>query len=221
VLTCGFAPTVVAPAVVVVVGVLGQDGLQVPRAEDQQLEVPLVTARRVQHDLHRARCGCGEVHVAARPAGVPDSAVSIGPNVRALAVYLLVYQQVPIGRRVRLIADVTGAQVSAGFIHSCLAGAAGVIADVVKLIKTVITAAAVAGFDETTLRCGPAGTRKYVLAAVTELYSLFFLGRRTLKSFAEFGTCPRPAAWWSPTGTRTTSTTAGSTSLGTGHAWRI
>jgi|CZKT01.1.fsa_nt_gi hypothetical protein len=36
VLTCGFAPTVVAPAVVVVVGVLGQDGLQVPRAEDQQ-----------------------------------------------------------------------------------------------------------------------------------------------------------------------------------------
>jgi hypothetical protein len=130
------------------------------------------------------------VHVAGRPAGVPDSAVSIGPNVRALAVYLLVYQHVPIGRCVRLIADVTGAQVSAGFIHSCLAGAAGVIADVVKLIKTLITAAAVAGFDETTLRCGPAGTKKYVLAAVTELYSLFFLGRRTLKSFAEFGILP-------------------------------
>jgi hypothetical protein len=36
VLTCGCAHTVVAPAVVVVVGVLGQDGLQVPRAEDQR-----------------------------------------------------------------------------------------------------------------------------------------------------------------------------------------
>ena len=156
----------------------------------QQLEVPLITARRVQHDLHQARCGCGEVHVAARPAGVPDSAVSIGPNVRALAVYLVVFQHVPVHRCAQLIADVTGARISAGFVHSCLARAAGVIADVVKLIKTLITAAAVAGFDETTLRCGPAGTRKYVLAAVTERCSLFFLGRRTLKSFREFAILP-------------------------------
>lgn len=63
----------------------------------------------------------------------------------ALAVYLVVYQHVSIGRCAQLIADVTGARVSAGFIHSCLAKAAGVIADVVKLIKTLITAAAVAG----------------------------------------------------------------------------
>src|SRR6266702_3397519 len=92
--------------------------------------------------------------------GVPDSAVSICPNLRALAVYLMVFQHVPVERCAQLIADVTGARVSVGFIHSCLAKAAGVIADVVKLI----TAAAVAGFDETTLRCGPAGTKKYVLA---------------------------------------------------------
>ena len=44
-----------------------------------------------------------------------------------------------------------GHPVSAGFVHSCLAKAAELIADVVKLIKTLITAAAVAGFDETTL----------------------------------------------------------------------
>ncbi len=115
--------------------------------------------------------------------------MSICPNLRALAVYLMVFQHVPVERCAQLIADVTGARVSVGFIHSCLAKAAGVIADVVKLI----TAAAVAGFDETTLRCGPAGTKKYVLAAVTELYSLFFLGRRTLESlesFREFGVLP-------------------------------
>jgi hypothetical protein len=156
----------------------------------QQLEVPLMTGRRVQHDLHRARCCCGEVHVAARPEGVPGSAVSIGPNLRALAVYLLVFQHVPVERCAQLIADVTGARISAGFVHSSLAKAAEVIADVVELIKTLITAAAVAGFDETTLRCGPAGTKRYVLAAVTELCSLFFLGRRTLESFREFGVLP-------------------------------
>jgi transposase len=156
----------------------------------QQLEVPLITARRVQHDLHQARCGCGTVHVAARPEGVSGSVVSIGPNLRALAVYLVVFQHVPAERCARLIADVTGAEVSAGFVHSCLARAAAVVADVVKLIKTLITAACVAGFDETTLRCGPAGTKKYVLAAVTERYSLFFLGRRTLESFRDFGILP-------------------------------
>jgi transposase len=156
----------------------------------QQLEVPLITARRIQHDLHQARCGCGVVHVAARPEGVPASVVSIGPNLRALAVYLVVFQHVPVERCALLIADLTGADVSAGFVHSCLARAACVIADVVKLIKTLITAAHVAGFDETTLRCGPAGTKKYVLAAVTERYSLFFLGQRTLESFREFGILP-------------------------------
>ena len=156
----------------------------------QQLEVPLITARRVQHDLHRARCGCGRAHVAARPQGVGGPAVSIGPDLRALAVYLVVFQHVPAERCAQLIADVTGAEVSAGFVHSCLARAAAVIADVVTLIKTLVTAASVAGFDETTLRCGPAGSKKYVLAAVTERYSLFFPGRRTLESFRDFGILP-------------------------------
>jgi transposase len=156
----------------------------------QQLEVPLITARRIQHDLRQVRCRCGRLHVAARPEGVPDSAVSIGLNLRALAVYLVVYQHVPVERCQRLIADVTGAQVSAGFVHSCLARAAGLIADVVRLIRTLITAAHVAGFDETTLRSGPAGQKRYVLAAVTERYSLFFLGRRTPESFREFGILP-------------------------------
>jgi transposase len=113
-----------------------------------------------------------------------------GPNLRALAVYLVVFQHVPIERCARLIADVTGAQVSAGFVHSCLARAAEAVADVVKLIKTLITTAYVAGFDETTLRRGPAGTKKYVLAAVTESCSLFFLGARTLESFRQFGILP-------------------------------
>jgi hypothetical protein len=128
--------------------------------------------------------------VAARPQGVPASVVSIGPNLRALAVYLMVFQHVPAERCARLIADVTGAEVSAGFVHSCLARASEVITDVVRLIKTLITAAYVAGFDETTLRCGPAGQKKYVLAAVTERYSLFFLGARTLESLRDFGILP-------------------------------
>ena len=156
----------------------------------QQQEIPAAPAERVQHDLHEAECACGRVHAAARPAGVPDSALSIGPRLRALAVYLLVFQHVPVERCQQLIADVTGAAVSAGFVHSCLRQAASLAADVVRLIRTLITAAAVAGFDETTLRSGPAGEKKYVHGAFTEEYSAFWLGARSLDSMADAGILP-------------------------------
>ena len=90
----------------------------------------------------------------------------------------------------QLIADVAGAAVSAGFIHSCLRQAAGLAAEVVRLIRTLITAAAVARFDETTLRSGPAGEKKYVHGAFTERYSAFWLGARSLDSMEDAGILP-------------------------------
>src|ERR1017187_2169855 len=156
----------------------------------QQEEVPAAQPERVQHDLHEARCACGKEHVAARPPGVPDAALSIGPRLRALAVYLVVFQHVPVERCRELISDVAGAEVSTGFIHSCLAKAAGLAAGVVRLIRALITAAPVAGFDETTLRSGPAGEKKYVHGAFTELYSAFHLGTRSLETMREAGILP-------------------------------
>lgn len=156
----------------------------------QQEEVPAASAERVQHDLHEVRCACGLAHAAPRPAGVPDSALSIGPRLRALAVYLVVFQHVPVERCRLLIADVTGALVSDGFVHSCLARAASLVKDVVALIRELIAASAVAGFDETTLRSGPAGEKKYVHGAFTELCSSFRLGTRSLDSMEEAGILP-------------------------------
>jgi hypothetical protein len=156
----------------------------------QQKEVPEPRAQTVQHDLHETRCACGKTHVAPRPAGVPDSAVSVGPRLRALAVYLLVFQHVPVERCRLLLSDVAGAQVSAGFIHSCLAKAASMAAGTVKLIKTLLIAAKVVGFDETTLRSGAAGEKKFVHGAFTERYSLFHLGARSLETMTDFGILP-------------------------------
>jgi transposase len=85
------------------------------------------------------------VHAAPRPAGVPDSVLSIGPRLRALAVYLVVFQHVPVDRCRQLIADVTGALVSDGFIHLCLAKAASLAGEEVALIRALITVAPVAG----------------------------------------------------------------------------
>jgi transposase len=156
----------------------------------QQEEIPAAPAERVQHDLHEAECACGRTHAAARPAGVPDSALCIGPGLRAMAVYLVIFQHVPVERCRQLTGDVLGAAVSAGFIHSCLRQAAALAADVVRLIRVLITVAPVAGFDETTLRSGPAGEKKYVHGAFTELYSAFWLGARSLDSMADAGILP-------------------------------
>ncbi len=55
------------------------------------------------------KCACGREHAAPGPAGVSASALSIGPRLRALAVYLVVFQHVPVDRCRQLIAGVTGA----------------------------------------------------------------------------------------------------------------
>src|SRR5664279_3989474 len=75
-----------------------------------------------------------------------------------------------------LIADLTGARPSTGFVHGILRRCAHALGEVMTLVKTLVTRATVAGFDETTLRCGQAGRKNYVLSASTELCTLFFGG---------------------------------------------
>jgi transposase len=153
-------------------------------------DVPLVTRTITQHDLHRVRCGCGRAHVAARPQDVQGSPSSYGPGLRALVVYLMIFQHIPVHRCAQLIADLTGARPSAGFIHGMLTRAAEALRDVVALIRTLITAAHVVGFDETVVRVGAAGSKKYVLSASTSTCTLFGLGGRDLDSFKDFAVLP-------------------------------
>ncbi|MGH3587987.1 MAG: IS66 family transposase [Pseudonocardia sp.] len=154
-------------------------------------DLPEVRITVWQHDVYRVRCGCGSEHVAGLPQEVSAAPSSYGPNVKSLVVYLLVYQHVPVARCVQLIADLTGGTgPSDGFVHGMLARCAKVVAEVVAGIKSMITLAHVVGFDETTLRCGPAGCKKYVLSASTEDATAYHLGGRDLDSFAEFGILP-------------------------------
>jgi transposase len=166
------------------------DDLGVTRSYQQE-EVPAPVSERVQHDLHDVKCaGCGKEHSAPPPAGVPASALSVGPRLRALAVYLVVHQHVPVERCRQLLADVTGAEVSAGFVHSCLKKASKLAAGTVALIRKLIAASPVAGFDETTLRSGPAGVKQYVHGAFTGRYSAFWLGTRGLDTMQDAGILP-------------------------------
>jgi hypothetical protein len=144
-----------------------------------------------QHEVYRVRCGCGAEHVGVLPAGVSGAPASYGPNLKTLVVYLLVYQHVPVARCVQLIADLCGGTgPSSGFVHGMLTRCAAAVREVVAGIKALITLAQVAGFDETTLRAGAAGEKKYVLSASTENATVYHLGGRDLDSFTAFGILP-------------------------------
>jgi hypothetical protein len=157
----------------------------------QTHDLPEIAITVRQHDVYRVRCACGREHVAALPGGISLAPCSYGPNLKSLVVYLLVYQHVPVARCAELIADLTGGTgPSTGFVHGMLARCATAVRDTVNLIKTLVTAAHVVGFDETTLRAGPAGRKRYVLSASTKDYSVFHLGGRDLDSFRDFAILP-------------------------------
>jgi transposase len=147
-------------------------------------DIPTIIPVVVEHRLHRRRCGCGVTTTAAAPAGVGAAAV-YGPNLRALAVYLLVFQHIPVARVAALIADLTGARPSTGWISSVLATVAGMLIHVEKLIKSLIVLAHVIHVDETSSNIN--GARWWLHVASTEKLTAYHLhpsrGRTAVTEF--------------------------------------
>jgi transposase len=151
-------------------------------------DIPTLAPLVVEHRLHRRRCGCGATTTAAAPAGVTAPAC-YGPNLRALAVYLLVFQHIPVARSAQLIADVTGTRPSTGWISSVLATVADLLVDTEKLIKSLIVLAQVIHVDETTSNIN--GTRWWLHVASTDTLTAYHLHRsRGRQAVAEFDVLP-------------------------------
>ncbi|MGW2588643.1 DUF6444 domain-containing protein [Streptomyces virginiae] len=132
----------------------------------QVRDVPLSTVEGTGHRARRCRCGCGTVGSAPMPEGVAGSPSSYGPDLRAPAVYLLVFQYIPVERTARLIKDVSGAEVSTGWVASLLPEAAGLVADSVNLIRALLVMGHVLHADGTTTRIG--ATRRRLHVACTD-----------------------------------------------------
>jgi transposase len=147
-------------------------------------DIPTITPLVVEHRLHRRRCGCGATTTAAAPAGVGAAAV-YGPNLRALAVYLLVFQHVPVARTQALISDLTGARPSTGWISSVLSTVAEVLRDTEKLLKSLIVLAQVIHVDETSSNIN--GARWWLHVASTDKLTAYHLhpsrGRTAVTEF--------------------------------------
>lgn len=156
----------------------------------QQHEIPVVPATVTQYDQHEVRCGCGRVHAVDRPVGARPGPVGYGPNLQAMAVYLMVMHHIPTHRCAALLEALTGAAPSVGFVHGMLARTARLLDAVDQRVRTLLTMAYVVCCDETPIRVGgktPAPGRKkadrYLLVACTELYTHYLLGGRDLDTF--------------------------------------
>jgi transposase len=158
-------------------------------ASHQEVEVPAMTARVIQHDLHQVACACGRVHRAAPPAGAgAPGTVTYGIGLQAWCAYLMAAHAIPVHRCAELIEALTGAKPSPGFVHSLLARAAAAVRHANRLIRALIITASVICADETPIRVGPGPKtrKKYLLVACTNLLTYYFLGDRSLATFEAF-----------------------------------
>ena len=131
--------------------------------------------RVVEHVAERRRCGCGRVSSGEFPAGV-GAPTQYGPGVRALGVYLCVFQHLPYDRAAQALADIASASVSTGTLTTWVTAAAAGLCDFDERLRGLLVAAPVAHFDETGARI--AGRLGWVHSASTETLTRYTAHQR-------------------------------------------
>lgn len=121
--------------------------------------------RVVEHVAARRRCDCGHITVGVFPDGV-GAPTQYGPGIRALGVYLVVFQHLPYERACQLLGDLAGAHVSTGTLTAWVTAAADGLCDFDERLRELLGAAPVAHFDETGARI--AGRLGWVHSASTD-----------------------------------------------------
>ena len=107
--------------------------------------------RAIEHVAERRRCGCGQITAAEFPEGV-GAPTQYGPEVRALGVYLVVYQHLPYDRASQALGDLAGASVSTGTLQRWVASAAAGLTAFDERLRELLLSAPVVHFDETGAR---------------------------------------------------------------------
>jgi transposase len=135
------------------------DAPVVGRERRQVHELPPVRLVVTEHQALRVRCpACQAVTEGAFPAEAPSRA-QYGPQVRALAVYLVEEQLVPLGRVQQMLGDLFSVRLGRGTLVGWVQQAARGLESVEAQLKAALRRAPVLHNDETGLR--RAGTRAW------------------------------------------------------------
>ena len=137
----------------------------VGRDRQQVQEVPPVRLRVTEHQALRLRCPrCQTVSVGVFPAEAPSRA-QYGPQLRALAVYLVEEQLIPLGRVQQVLRDLVGVRLGRGTLVRWIQQASATLAPVEAELTAALRRVPVLHSDETGVRRG--GTLAWVHVACT------------------------------------------------------
>lgn len=154
----------------------------------QVIDLPAVEPVVTDHVAYRCRCACGVETVAEFPPAA-KAPVCWGPQVRALAVYLLDRQHLPVERTAELLADLLGAEVSTGWLCQIQLEAAGKLLPFITKLKAGLAAEAVLHADETGTRVRT--TKHWVHTVCSGLLTLIAVhpkrGRAALEDLGVLG----------------------------------
>jgi transposase len=154
----------------------------------QVFDLPQIRPVVTEHRMHRKACACGTVTTALAPDGVRAPAC-YGPNLSALAAYLVVFQHLPIERAAALLSDVCGTGVSTGWVSNVIGRVAGLLTDIEDLIKTLLTLVHVLHVDETSVNIN--GDKQWLHVASTADFTAYHLhrsrGREAIDGFGILG----------------------------------
>jgi len=141
----------------------------------QVFELPEVRAHVTEHRMERRRCACGCETKAPAPPEV-TAPTCYGPGIRALAVYLSVYQHLPYERLAKVFADVVGIPVSVGAIMEMVGEAGGALGLFASVVTDLLRDAPAVHFDETGARVE--GSLHWIHVASNALYTLLSCHQR-------------------------------------------
>jgi len=132
-----------------------EDAEVVVRERRQVHELPPGVRLQIRdHQALHVRCPtCAHISVGDFPAEARSRA-QYGAQVRALAVYLVEQQHLPLGRVQQLLSDLWRMRLGRGTLVSWIAQAARLLEPVEQQIKTALRQAAVLHHDETGVRRG-------------------------------------------------------------------
>ena len=135
----------------------------------QVIDLPPVEPTVVDHVAYRCRCRCGTETTAEFPPHA-KAPVCWGPGVRALAVYLLDRQHLPVERTAELLADLLDAPVSTGWLCQVQLEGAGKLAPFIIELRDRLGVEPVVHADETGTRVRT--TKHWMHTLTTNLLTL-------------------------------------------------
>jgi transposase len=117
----------------------------------QVFDLPAFSLAVTEYQMMRRRCGCGHATTADLPAGVRGGPTCYGPNVTAAATLLASQDVLGIERTADLMSALLGAEVSTGFVSSCLTRLDDALAAAgfEEALKAALAEQEVLGTDET------------------------------------------------------------------------